>query len=733
MKLNRLYLENFMCFEKTALNFSEINAALIIGKGINNLHSNGVGKSSLFRAIEYVLFNKASSNLEKFIRDGQPSSKVSVDINCDEEDYRIIRTRSRKGTADLSLYKRTSNSASDDDINDISCKEDAWKNISSRRALDTEKDIAKLIKFSYEAFSNVVHFRQNDFTGLTTASPADRKKIFKEALNCAIYSKLEKIAKEDSSALLKEIDKKKLLKENLADPLIEISNYNLVLKSNNSDLILLNSQIKKHNEELETSAKFIESLNINKEKLISDSKSSLILKKNAETELEKTSLYRDEVLNAKKNLVSIAKSLISEINTLKKEKEENLKLDFDKIDILKKELELKKDLEIKTKVNLQSELNKLKLLQIPLPIGTKCESCRSDLSEEHLKICQLKINEDIDICSKNIEKDKIILNDIVKSCLSLNKTINELELAKNKINIINTKIESKDKEIIESRKQYDESVLLFDKLNAEHQKRLQNLEEVNAQLAQSNYESINKIISQIEKENESFNLLKKDNFSLNEKILNIKNNIAILNNNIKKKQEDLLKVKELTASIEDLEENYRVYPIVLQGLSSSGIPNLIIQNVLDDLQVESNKLLQELKPGLQLEFVVEKTKADGTIDDTLDIKYFINGKERDYELISGGMKLAVNFSIKIGFLLFLQKIFNTEMKLLLLDEIDQPLDKASIDALVEIIRFFQKDFMMLIITHNDRLQDTLKNKFNHAIVVEQDSSEISTAKIVDTW
>ena len=66
-----------MCYSYGFIDFSQFNAALIIGKIENNeLYSNGVGKSTIFKAIEYLLFNQADVNLEKIIRDDMPSCKV---------------------------------------------------------------------------------------------------------------------------------------------------------------------------------------------------------------------------------------------------------------------------------------------------------------------------------------------------------------------------------------------------------------------------------------------------------------------------------------------------------------------------------------------------------------------------------------------------------------------------------------------------------------------------------
>ena len=126
--------------------------------------------------------------------------------------------------------------------------------------------------------------------------------------------------------------------------------------------------------------------------------------------------------------------------------------------------------------------------------------------------------------------------------------------------------------------------------------------------------------------------------------------------------------------------------------------------------------------------MIEKTKTDGTEADTLDINYLVNGKKRYYEQLSGAMRLAVTFSLKLGLSFLLQKMAGVDIKFLLLDEIDQALDKASVDALLEIIKFFQTDYTILVITHNDYLKD----KFKSQILVEQDINMVSRARVVSS-
>src|SRR5208283_2875383 len=117
MKPSRLYIQDFMCYDNAYIDFNEFSAALIVGKKEHNDDvSNGVGKTTIFKAIEYVLFNHADINLEDMIRDDTDSCSITIDFMVDDQEYRVTRTRTRKGTTDLTLYKRTHIIGSDDEV-----------------------------------------------------------------------------------------------------------------------------------------------------------------------------------------------------------------------------------------------------------------------------------------------------------------------------------------------------------------------------------------------------------------------------------------------------------------------------------------------------------------------------------------------------------------------------------------------------------------------------------------
>lgn len=726
-----------MCHEKSFIDFTQFNSALIVGKIENNeLYSNGVGKTTIFKAIEYVLFNQADVNLDKIIRDETDLCKVTLDFIVDSIEYRVSRIRTKKGNSDLSLYERNSfvnddfeiyHLLSDDDIKTEITKKEFWKDISGRRAADTEKELSKLIKYNLKSFKNIIHFQQNAFDGLATATPEKRKMILKDVLDLTIYSKLEKVAKDKANSLLKDIEKLNTIINYIGNPKAD-------LLSLNNDLLKSDSTIENIQNELNNYIDSIDKNNIEYNNLLNESylyenKFSAIFNKELSLKNDKSKLEISikEYTTKKNNLIKSAKDLINDVLSLKEDQSKLSILDFSKIDLLSEEISIQKNKISEFNIIIKNNLSKIEELNIPFPDDNLCKHCRQDLSAEHKNNCLLKIKEELNLCNLTIKECKNNIIDI-NSKISYNQNIiNKLILSKQELDSINSKISLKNNEIQDKKNINNEFEELLVKFNKELLIKISDLSKISDDIKEVSARDdlklkINNIKINIDLLNKSLELKRAE---LNK----LSNSKAILVHSIEQKNNDLKKLNETNDELKELRKKYSIYPSVIQSFSSIGIPNLIIQNVLDDLQIESNNLLSQLKPGLQLSFLIEKIKGDGSESDTLDIKYNINGKERYYEQLSGAMKIAVAFSLKLGLSFLLQKIIGVDIKFLLLDEIDQSLDKASVDAFADIVKFFQKDFVILIITHNDRLKD----KFSHAILVEQNVNMVSRAKVVSSW
>lgn len=744
MKLGRLYISDFCCYEKGYIDFSQFNSVLIVGKVENNdSYSNGVGKTTIFKAIEYVLFNQSDSPLDKIIRDDKFQCKIVLDFYIGEQEYRLIRKRTRKGSTDLSLFQRNGVQGTDDEIYHKIMPDDIhtplndddqkfWKDISSRRAADTEKELEKLIKTNFKSFRGIVHFMQNDFSGLTTATPEKRKALLKDIFNIIIYSKLEKLAKDKSSSMLKEIDRCQTLIDNIGDP-DEIS-LGLTIK-----LFLLNQEIEKQSAVIKIPTDNLENANTLLNSLISkhtelENRFSSLLIREKSLILEKSKIvsslkeYKD-----KKNLcISSAKNLIED----NKERQDVIleleKTDLTQIDVLSEKLSTAKDKLAYHNVLLQNNILKYEELKIPVPDDSLCKHCRQIMTEEHKKTCKEQISKEIDDCQKNIKAAKKIISELLNEIKDLQQRLLLMNRCKQQLNETKNQLSIKSNEIQEKKKLHVEYNILLDKFKEQLSEKDIELVMVQEELKLSSQAEANTYLLQISIQKEAIKAIAMQIVLLNKELSHLSASKAVLSHDIERISKEKDKLFTLKKSLVSLEEKHKMYPYVLQAFSSTGIPNLIIHNVLDDLQNKANEVLNQLRPGLQLSFFVEKTKTDGSEADTLDVQYFVNGRERYYEQLSGAMKVSVMFSLKLGLSYLLQQMFGTDIRFLLLDEIDQALDKASIDAFADIVRFFQNDYTIMVITHNDRLKEK-KSIFSHAILVEQDMNMISRAKTVNSW
>lgn len=723
-----------MCHSKSFIDFNQFSAALIIGTIENNeLFSNGAGKSSIFRAIEYVLFNQLDFPMERAIRDDMDFCKVTFDFIINDIEYRVVRKRSKK-SSDLTFLQRTTADGDDayhtadfDPLMDKDLIKKYWKDLSGSRVSDTERDLFKLIRLNPKSYRSTQHFIQNETAGLATTTPEKRKAILKDALNLIIYAKLEKIAKDKNNFLVKEIEKLSILFDTLGQPEEDIIKLSEQLSTTLDALLSAESL---HKEEAAKLIDHTEKLRALNEELsnVASKSTDLISQKNLllADKIKSENSFK-EYHTKKSNIAKQATELVESLKTLKEEHKKLTSYDYSQISNLEQEIDVLKSKVAHQNASIKLTLEKYEDLKIPLPTGSSCKACRKSMTDIDRENHKKHINLEMQECQINIAESKKQLAELNTSVGKNQQMLSLLQTSKQRLEIVDSQILNKDKELAEKRELYNDYVTLWKKFEGDVKTTTAKLLEIDEQLTCSPSQETDNINVKIKNENSIIQDITNKTNSFNKEIAHHSANKAVLMHTLEQKNLDKIKYLDLKNKLEKLKEEQSIYPYTLQAFSTTGIPNLIIQNVLEDFQNEANTLLSQLNPKLQLSFSVEKTiEKTGDQADTLEINYFLNGKPRYHAQLSGAQQLAVTFSLKIGLAFVLQKIMGVNIKLLLLDEVDQSLDKATIDYYADIIKFFQKDFTVLAITHNDRLKD----KFSHAILVEQDINMVSTAKVI---
>lgn len=716
MKIERLFIKNFECHEKSYIDFNLFSSILIVGRIENNdAFSNSVGKSAIFRAIEFGFFNESDGLIDDVVKEDEQQCVVTIDFTTDNKLYRLERIRTNKGNSNISLFENVKSSTYEKNGLPFFIEDD-WKNISGSRNQDADKQISSLIKIDIKSFRNTAHFIQDERTGLANLTPEKRKSLLKDILSLDVYKNLEKIVKEDIAKKTKLAESMELSSSQIESILSSKQNFIDTIKENkiliekeNINLVDLKEKLKEkedlYNNLYEKSS---QQRNINTDL---NNKISLCIK----TIDEAKDLLNIESKN-KDVLLQSAKDMSLKI----KSNQENLdKIVFDDLSVLEQKYSDVSGETIKINLDIQNILSNINKLSTPLPNNSICDHCRQVISKDHLESCKksilleieqqknvLKTNKDL-LQLKNKEKDN--LSELIKQQKSLlllsSKLQSELDILKERLSVLKEKYGDK-KNIIEA-----------------------------LQIKISNIENEKKSLegSLVPDNDLDLSALKNDLAHINNQIIDSTKKVYAFQAKVDACEQEVVRLDKSIKDIEDtkgkiseLKEKIRIDSLVLEAFSSTGIPNLIIQELLNDIENKANGILLDIKPTLQLSFVINKENKKTKIEeDTLDIVYFINGKKRKYYQLSGAMKLAIMFSLKLALSELLQSISGANIEFLLLDEVEPALDKAGVDAFADMIKKLQNEYKILVITHNERLQE----KFQHFIVVEQNKQGSSKALV----
>jgi DNA repair exonuclease SbcCD ATPase subunit len=711
----RLKLTNFMGHVLSDIDFTQFNCCLIAAINKNNPSiSNGCGKSTIFKAIDYVLFDEyPTRQVEKMIRDGEERCEVIFEFDLSGEVYQVIRGRSKSGPF-MHLNQWIV---------------DKWESRTQRTNQQTQQEVIKLIKISYVAFKHSILFAQSDLEGIPFASSDKRKELLKEPLQIAVYTKYHKVAKKRVDDTQKQIDRCDAILQSLGSPEADLINIHQKIIETDAKI----NEIKNQRKEIE--------IELNSEKaLLSDLKRKIDvgsveinnqlvdLKKNKIQIQKEIKSAEDELKNISDKLINYKTKLIEKLNTLQVKKDNLKKAESEQIrnvEEIKKELESSRKKEQQGRIYIAGLQSKKARYEKPVPDNGECTQCFQQIIDH--KICVDKAKELLQETLQNID----IYTDLLKKCEKKTKRLqDELQFSTQTLNTINSlridiaSWETNIRTDQDSISQFEQIVTVKE---ATLKKLLTNLDiylkresSLKDLLQQSNIDDLNNKI--YECENKINTLQNKLNNNISE-LSSIDTMNGILLEKKIQKEIDFAKINDLNTEKNVLNKKILLQAKVVKSFSSSGIPSLIINTVLDDLQIEVNNVLSQIRPSIQCKFILNES------DDTWDIKYFIHGKERDQALISGGQKVYIALSFKFSLSRVIQRRLGIDIRFLELDEVDQPLDDAGIDAFADIIKQWSKEFKILVITHNKKL----KERFNDFIVVEGDDENGSKAYYSTKW
>ncbi|MDJ0599981.1 MAG: exonuclease subunit SbcC [Crocosphaera sp.] len=168
-----------------------------------------------------------------------------------------------------------------------------------------------------------------------------------------------------------------------------------------------------------------------------------------------------------------------------------------------------------------------------------------------------------------------------------------------------------------------------------------------------------------------------------------------------------------------IRKQYRVYTELTKAFSKNGIQLLMIENVLPQLEAETNQILSRLTGNqFHIRFVTQRAgkgsssrKKSAKMIDTLDIIISDAKGTRAYETYSGGEAFRINFSVRLALAKLLAQRAGTTLQMLIIDEGFGTQDAEGCERLIAAINAISSDFScILAVTHMPQFKEAFQNR-----------------------
>jgi DNA repair exonuclease SbcCD ATPase subunit len=180
MKIQHLEIQNILSIEKAQISFDETGLVLVEGWNYDSERSNGAGKSSIFNALSFALFDKVPRKItaSEIVRRGSKTGLARVTVKINDDIYEVTRTRP-KGV--------------------IFTKNGLKIDIS-------QEEFEKLLKISYEQYIVAIYCSQGTSNRFISLNDSDKKNFLLKLLDLDKFQELKKMADDQSKSILSELN-----------------------------------------------------------------------------------------------------------------------------------------------------------------------------------------------------------------------------------------------------------------------------------------------------------------------------------------------------------------------------------------------------------------------------------------------------------------------------------------------------------------------------------------------
>jgi exonuclease SbcC len=690
---SRLKMKNFFSHKDSEIDFSMFNSALLIGNTEGDYSkSNGSGKSAVFEAILWCLFNKSrAAMMDDIIRWGEKTCSVDLEFSHNDVKYLVTRVRNRmNSTSSVEFY--------------LLGKDGEWQNISCSTSGDTNLKIEELIKLEYKTFINSVYFRQNDISEFAECDPSKKKEILKSIVDISRWDDYEKGARKKVRDINTECKVLRGAVSDYDDVVERLSTTALQINEAEKNAASLTGKYQSITDEVAS----LDSKYILLKKSLDTDTYDRVLEDLKKLNLEKESLDK-KMITTKQGAGVYEKdkaALEENISSLNSELSDRsiLPLEDGRIESLRTQL-----IHFKSKKSSSQEVLKA-LGEREILVG-ECYTCEQSISDEvHSRLKCDHDNKKEHYAEQFTEaNDKILsLEKQLEGSIAAERENKDITRITSKIDSIQYKLNLINDSL---KREVDSLSLSGDKLSQIVFK-IKNNMDILESIKNDDFQGLRVKLKRLKKDRDETKALISEQ---DKEAGRLAERHSVLSQRESKMQEDkknILKKLKRASLFEKLGKMF----------GKGGIQTILLDFVIEDLEETANGILSSIcnEPSI-IVLDTQRPGADGvSIIETLDLKVRKDGHLQNFKSLSGGEKFRISLALRVALSDISSRYGGSSLEFLLLDEVNSPLDRYGVETLfVSVIKSLEDRYKILVITHDE----SLKEKFDNVIDVTKVNGE----------
>ncbi|MBN1438800.1 MAG: SMC family ATPase [Anaerolineales bacterium] len=675
----KLELHNFLAYrDPDPLNLEGIHVACISGE-------NGAGKSSLLDAITWALWGKArSASADDLIHQNLRETRVALEFEMAGARHLVIRQRS--------IEKKTAQSLLEFQVWDP--ETNAWRGLSEPTMRATQDRIDRLLRLDYDTFLNSALLSQGRADEFTAKPPFQRVQILAAILGLDVWERYEDRVKEKIRRSREQIDRIESRRAEMERELARREEYEL--------------QLSEAGKKAEAEGKSLAELERAWSAVEQRRAARADLERLAEETAKRRLAAERELAEARADLESLARGADAaalerrtaeiraerEALALRQSEREKIQTQIRELSGLMGTVRGENDA-----LAPQTEPLKKRLEALETATAPECPTCGQPLTPAHRKRVIEELLREIESRRGKYKSNAARLKDLAAELDALQKDSAALQTA-----LLN--LPALERRLAEAEAAW--------KAAKDSQARLPAAQERVARWRKTHLEedaSLNQLRKQLGGAGEGLTETEALRGRLgqarlakrlaDERVGGARQTLAALEEIARRREAEGMELEGLRRALSIQEE-------LRDAFGKRGVPTMVIETVVPELELEANRLLAEMSNGqMRLRMETRRETKAGDARDTLELQISDELGTRAYEMYSGGEAFRINFAVRIALSKLLARRAGAQLRALFIDEGFGTQDAAGRERLVAAIQSVQNDFdRILVITHLDELRDS---------------------------